>query len=194
MVAQLTGPSFAVDIAAGLPTALTLACADEAAGRALQDRLSTPMLRLYRSTDVLGAELGGALKNVVAIAAGAVVGAGYGDSARAAVMTRGLAEMTRLAVSLGAQEATLRGLSGLGDLILTCGSEKSRNFRYGMALARGETLAADITVEGLHTAREIAARRDLDTPIADAVAALADGKADLARLADGLLTRPLKSE
>ncbi len=194
MVAQLTGPSFAVDIAAGLPTALTLACADEAAGRALQDRLSTPMLRLYRSTDVLGAELGGALKNVVAIAAGAVVGAGYGDSARAAVMTRGLAEMTRLAVALGAQEATLRGLSGLGDLILTCGSEKSRNFRYGMALARGETLAADITVEGLHTAREIAARRDLDTPIADAVAALADGKADLARLADGLLTRPLKSE
>jgi glycerol-3-phosphate dehydrogenase (NAD(P)+) len=193
-VAQLTGPSFAVDIAAGLPTALTLACADDRAGRALQDRLSTPMLRLYRSTDVLGAELGGALKNVVAIAAGAVVGAGYGDSARAALMTRGLAEMTRLAVALGAQEATLRGLSGLGDLILTCGSDKSRNFRFGMALARGERLAPDITVEGLHTAREIAARPDLDTPIADAVAALADGCADLATIADGLLNRPLKSE
>ena len=152
------------------------------------------MLRLYRSTDVLGAELGGALKNVVAIAAGAVVGAGYGESARAALMTRGLAEMTRLAVALGAQEATLRGLSGLGDLILTCGSDKSRNFRFGMALARGESLAADITVEGLHTAREIAGRPDLDTPIADAVAALADGRADLATIADGLLNRPLKSE
>ncbi|WP_439137275.1 NAD(P)H-dependent glycerol-3-phosphate dehydrogenase [Roseicyclus sp.] len=192
--AQLTGPSFAVDIAAGLPTALTLACADDEAGAALQDRLSTPHLRLYRSTDVLGAELGGALKNVIAIAAGAVIGAGYGESARAALMTRGLSEMTRLAMTLGAEEATLRGLSGLGDLILTCSSEKSRNFRYGLALARGERLAADITVEGLHTAREIAARSDLDTPIADAVAALADGRANLAALADMLLNRPLKPE
>lgn len=192
--AQLTGPSFAVDIAAGLPTALTLACADDEAGATLQDRLSTPLLRLYRTTDVIGAELGGALKNVVAIAAGAVIGAGYGESARAALMTRGLAEMTRLAVSLGAEQATLRGLSGLGDLILTCNSEKSRNFRYGLALARGEGLAADITVEGLHTAREIAARPTLDTPIADAVAALADGHADLAALADMLLNRPLKPE
>ena len=135
--AQLTGPSFAVDIAAGLPTALTLACADDGAGAALQDRLSTSLLRLYRTTDVIGAELGGALKNVVAIAAGVVIGAGYGESARAALMTRGLAEMTRLAVTLGAEQATLRGLSGLGDLILTCNSEKSRNFRYGLALARG---------------------------------------------------------
>ena len=192
--AQLTGPSFAVDIAAGLPTALTLACADDGAGAALQDRLSTPLLRLYRTTDVIGAELGGALKNVVAIAAGVVIGAGYGESARAALMTRGLAEMTRLAVTLGAEQATLRGLSGLGDLILTCNSEKSRNFRYGLALARGEALAADITVEGLHTAREIAARPALDTPIADAVAALADGRADLAALADMLLNRPLKPE
>lgn len=192
--AQLTGPSFAVDIAAGMPTALTLACADDSAGAALQDRLSTPLLRLYRTTDVLGAELGGALKNVVAIAAGAVVGGGFGDSARAALMARGLAEMTRIAVSLGAEADTLRGLSGLGDLILTCGSEKSRNFRHGMALARGEALAADITVEGLHTAREIAARRGLDTPIADAVAALADGRADLASIVEHLLNRPLKPE
>jgi glycerol-3-phosphate dehydrogenase (NAD(P)+) len=192
--AQLTGPSFAVDIAAGLPTALTLACADDEAGAALQDRLSTPLLRLYRTTDVIGAELGGALKNVVAIAAGAVIGAGYGESARAALMTRGLAEMTRLAVTLGAEEATLRGLSGLGDLILTCGSEKSRNFRYGLALARGAALEADVTVEGLHTAREIAARPGFDTPIADAVAALADGRADLAALTDMLLNRPLTPE
>jgi glycerol-3-phosphate dehydrogenase (NAD(P)+) len=193
-VAQLTGPSFAVDIAAGLPTALTLACADDAAGAVLQARLSIPHLRLYRTTDVIGAELGGALKNVVAIAAGAVIGAGYGDSARAALMARGLAEMTRVAVAHGAEEATLTGLSGLGDLILTCGSEKSRNFRYGVALARGETLPEGVTVEGLHTARQIAARRDLDTPIADAVAALADGRADVATIADMLLNRPLKPE
>lgn len=192
--AQLTGPSFAVDIAAGLPTALTLACADEATGAALQARLSTPHLRLYRTTDVIGAEMGGALKNVVAIAAGAVIGGGFGDSARAALMARGLAEMTRFAVAAGAEEATLTGLSGLGDLILTCGSEKSRNFRFGMALARGETLPPDVTVEGLHTARQIAARKGIDTPIAQAVAALADGRADVATIADTLLNRPLKPE
>ena len=192
--AQLTGPSFAVDIAAGLPTALTLACADDATGAALQTRLSTPALRLYRTTDVIGAELGGALKNVVAIAAGAVIGAGYGDSARAALMARGLAEMTRIAVDAGAEEATLTGLSGLGDLILTCGSEKSRNFRYGMALARGESLPPDVTVEGLHTARQIAARGKAETPIAQAVAALADGRTSVAEIADRLLNRPLKQE
>ncbi len=192
--AQLTGPSFAVDIAAGLPTALTLACADDTTGAALQARLSTSTLRLYRTTDVIGAELGGALKNVVAIAAGAVIGAGFGDSARAALMARGLAEMTRIAVAEGAEEATLTGLSGLGDLILTCGSEKSRNFRFGAALARGETLPSDTTVEGLHTARQIAARGGLDTPIAAAVAALADGRADVATIADMLLNRPLKPE
>ncbi|WP_284266283.1 NAD(P)H-dependent glycerol-3-phosphate dehydrogenase [Roseicyclus amphidinii] len=192
--AQLTGPSFAVDIAASLPTALTLACADDATGAALQARLSTATLRLYRTTDVIGAELGGALKNVVAIAAGAVIGAGLGDSARAALMARGLAEMTRIAVAEGAEEATLTGLSGLGDLILTCGSEKSRNFRFGAALARGESLPPDTTVEGLHTARQIAARGQADTPIAAAVAALADGRADVATIADMLLNRPLKPE
>lgn len=192
--AQLTGPSFAVDIAAGLPTALTLACVDDATGRALQDRLSTPVLRLYRTTDVIGAELGGALKNVIAIAAGAVIGAGLGDSARAALMARGLAEMTRIAVAQGAQEATLSGLSGLGDLILTCGSEKSRNFRFGAALARGERLAEDVTVEGLHTARQIATCPGLETPIAQAVAALSDGRATVAEIADMLLNRPLKPE
>jgi len=192
--AQLTGPSFAVDIAAGLPTALTLACADDDIGATLQDILSTPLLRLYRTTDVIGAELGGALKNVIAIAAGAVIGAGLGDSARAALMARGFAELVRVAEAAGADPATLTGLSGLGDLILTCGSEKSRNFRFGMALARGENLPGDVTVEGLHTARQIAARSDLDTPISDAVAALADGAEDFASIADTLLNRPLKSE
>lgn len=192
--AQLTGPSFAVDIAAGLPTALTLACADDRAGAMLQERLSTPLLRLYRTTDVIGAELGGAFKNVVAIAAGVVVGAGYGESARAALITRGLAEMTRLATAQGARPETLQGLSGLGDLVLTCTSQKSRNFRYGMALARGESLGPDVTVEGLHTAREIAARADLDTPIAESVAALADGRANLRMIVEALLNRPLKPE
>ncbi|PWK61414.1 NAD(P)H-dependent glycerol-3-phosphate dehydrogenase [Roseicyclus mahoneyensis] len=194
MPAQLTGPSFAVDIAAGLPTALTLACADDDTGAVLQTRLSTPHLRLYRTTDVIGAELGGALKNVIAIAAGAVIGAGYGDSARAALMTRGLAEMTRIAVEAGAQDATLTGLSGLGDLILTCGSDKSRNFRYGLALARGKTLGDDLTIEGLHTAREIAVRYGEEMPIAAAVAALADGRADVAHIAEMLFNRPLKAE
>ncbi|MBY6201835.1 NAD(P)-dependent glycerol-3-phosphate dehydrogenase [Maritalea mobilis] len=192
--AQLTGPSFAVDIAKGLPTALTLACADDALGEALQHALSTPALRLYRTTDVTGAELGGALKNVIAIAAGAVIGAGLGDSARAALIARGFAEMARVARAAGAREETLTGLSGLGDLILTCGSEKSRNFRFGVALAHGETLPEDVTVEGLHTARQIASDPALDTPIADAVAAMADGRLDLATVLDTLLSRPLKPE
>ena len=193
-VAQLTGPSFAVDIAAGLPTALTLACGDDDAGSALQEALSTPMLRLYRTTDVIGAEMGGALKNVIAIAAGAVIGAGLGDSARAAIIARGFVEMRRVARAAGARDDTLTGLSGLGDLVLTCGSEKSRNFRFGEALARGEHFDPDVTVEGLHTARGIAGNPDLETPITDMVAALADGKLDFAAALDTLLARPLKPE
>ena len=193
-VAQLTGPSFAQDLASGLPTALTLACADDSTGAALQAALSTPALRLYRSTDVIGAELGGALKNVIAIAAGAVIGAGLGESARAALMARGFAEMRRVASAAGAGDTTLSGLSGLGDLVLTCTSEKSRNMRFGMALARGERFDANITVEGLATAQELAARPDLDTPIAEAVAALASGAATLEAVIETLLTRPLKPE
>ncbi len=192
-VAQLTGPSFAADIAQGLPTALTLACADDALGAHLQTALSTPALRLYRTTDVIGAELGGALKNVIAIAAGAVIGAGLGESARAALIARGFAEMTRYATAKGAQPETLTGLSGLGDLILTCGSEQSRNFRFGYALARGESLPAGTTVEGLHTARQLS-ESAADTPIADTVAALADGRLDISGALDHLLNRPLKPE
>ncbi|MDG4650537.1 NAD(P)-dependent glycerol-3-phosphate dehydrogenase [Roseibacterium sp. SDUM158017] len=194
IVAQLTGPSFAVDIAAGLPTALTLACAHEDAAVSLQEALSTPMLRLYRTTDVIGAELGGALKNVIAIAAGAAIGAGLGDSARAAIIARGFAEMRRVARAAGADEDTLTGLSGLGDLVLTCGSEKSRNFRFGVALARGEPFDETITVEGVHTARRIAADLSLDTPITDVVAAMAGGRLDFASALDTLLARPLKPE
>lgn len=193
MVAQLTGPSFAVDIARGLPTALTLACADAAGGIALQDALSTPTLRLYRTEDVIGAELGGALKNVIAIGAGAVIGKGLGESARAALIARGFAEMTRYATAKGAWPETLTGLSGLGDLVLTCGSTQSRNFRFGHALAAGDAFPEGTTVEGLHTARQLAASPG-DTPIADAVAALADGTLDIDGALSHLLSRPLKPE
>lgn len=192
-VAQLTGPSFAADIASGLPTALTIACADEAHAETLQDTLSTPVLRLYRTTDVIGAELGGALKNVIAIAAGAVIGAGLGDSARAALIARGFAEMTRYATAQGAMAETLTGLSGLGDLILTCGSTQSRNFRFGHALATGKSLPEDTTVEGLHTARQLSETAQ-DTPIADVVAALADGTLDIQGALNHLLNRPLRPE
>jgi len=136
--AVLTGPSFAIDIARHLPTALTLACADAQVGAHLQAGLSTPVLRLYRSTDIIGAELGGALKNVIAIACGVCIGAGFGESARAALMTRGFAEMQRLGAALGAQTDTLAGLSGFGDLALTCTSEKSRNYRFGLSIGKAE--------------------------------------------------------
>lgn len=196
-VALLTGPSFADDIARGLPTALTLACEDADLGRDLQQQLSTPNLRLYRNADVIGAELGGALKNVIAIAAGVAIGAGLGESARAALMARGYAEMQRLALALGAEPDTLAGLSGLGDLILTCGSEKSRNFRYGLALGRGETFDASTTVEGAATARAVARlahARGLDMPITRMVAALVDGKITMLDARDALLARPLTEE
>lgn len=196
-VAVLTGPSFAADIARGLPTALTLACAEATAAQALQERLSTPVLRLYRTSDVAGAELGGALKNVVAIAAGAVIGAGLGDSARAAIITRGFSEMTRLATHLGARPETLTGLSGLGDLVLTCTSAQSRNFRFGAALGEGADWDAATTVEGAATARALArmALRDgLDLPIAAMVARLAEGRVSVEKAMDHLLSRPLKEE
>jgi glycerol-3-phosphate dehydrogenase (NAD(P)+) len=196
-VALLTGPSFADDIARSLPTALTLACSDHALGTALQEQLSTPNLRLYRNSDVIGAELGGALKNVIAIAAGVTMGAGLGESARAALMARGYAEMQRLALSLGAQPDTLAGLSGLGDLILTCGSDKSRNFRYGLALGRGEAFDSTTTVEGAATARAVARlakARGLDMPITRMVAALVEGVITLPDALAALLARPLTDE
>ena len=190
----LTGPSFAVDIAAGLPTALTLALPDDALGAALQDRLSSPTIRLYRSTDLVGAELGGALKNVIAIAAGAVMGAGLGESARAALMARGFAEMRRVAGFRGARDETLAGLSGFGDLVLTCTSDKSRNYRHGLALAGARQLDPSATVEGAATAQELSAHAELDTPIADAVAALCQGRASVQDVMAELLNRPLKQE
>ena len=197
VAAILTGPSFASDIARGLPTALTLACADGEKGKTLQETLTTRNLRIYRSTDTIGAELGGALKNVIAIAAGAVIGAGLGDSARAALMTRGYAEMQRLAQALGARPETLSGLSGFGDLVLTCTSPQSRNMRFGLSLGRNEDFDPNITVEGAATARAALTQADalgLDLPITSAVVALLDGKVQLRQAMDMLLSRPLKEE
>ena len=196
-VAILTGPSFAHDIARGLPTAVTLASADEAAGEELQALISTPALRLYRTADIVGAELGGALKNVIAIACGAAMGAGLGESARAALMTRGFAEMNRMAVALGADPATLAGLSGFGDLALTCTSEGSRNYRRGLALGRGDAFDPAVTVEGAATARAVAqraARLGVEMPITEAVVSLLEGRLDVAQAMHMLLSRPLRAE
>ncbi len=195
--AILTGPSFAADIARGLPTALTLACADDAAGRMLQQALTTANLRLYRTTDTIGAELGGALKNVIAIACGTAMGAGLGESARAALMTRGFAEMQRMAAHLHADPKTLAGLSGFGDLTLTCTSEQSRNYRLGLSLGTGTAFDASTTVEGAATARavnDLAQKANLDMPITSAVAALLDQRQDVATAMNALLARPLKEE
>jgi glycerol-3-phosphate dehydrogenase (NAD(P)+) len=193
----LTGPSFAADIAAGLATALTLAGRDAAALAAAQETLAAPSLRLYRNADVTGAELGGALKNVIALACGAVIGAGLGDSARAALMTRGFAEMQRLALALGAQPETLMGLSGFGDLVLTCTSPQSRNFRAGLALGQGAPFDPAMTVEGRPTARaalRLAARAGVEMPVTAALVRLLDGDMRLSEAMDALLSRPLKEE
>ena len=195
--AILTGPSFAVDIARGLPTALTLACRDQAAGIMLQQALTTQNLRIYRTMDTVGAELGGALKNVIAIACGATIGRGLGESARAAVMTRGYVEMQRLAVHLKADPTTLSGLSGFGDLTLTCTSQQSRNYRLGLSLGSGSTFDPSTTVEGAATAQAVhalAQQNALDMPITAAVAGLLDNRLDIDSAMDSLLTRPLKEE
>lgn len=192
--AVLSGPSFAADIAAGLPTALTLAAAHP---EPLQRALTTSNIRLYRSTDMIGVELGGALKNVIAIACGITIGAGLGESARAALMTRGYAEMNRFAQARGAQAETLAGLSGFGDLALTCTSEKSRNFRYGLSLGRGEAGLEGMTIEGRATAKAVsnaAQSAQIDMPIANLVVALVSGAVTVKEAVEILLSRPLKEE
>ncbi|MEX0306469.1 MAG: NAD(P)H-dependent glycerol-3-phosphate dehydrogenase [Ruegeria sp.] len=195
--ALLTGPSFADDIAQGLPTALTLACADATLGQKLQQQLTTANLRLYRTTDTIGAELGGALKNVMAIGCGAAIGAGLGDSARAALITRGFAEMQRFATLRGARPDTLMGLSGLGDLVLTCSSELSRNYRFGLSMGLSQPFDSATTVEGVATAQamsEIAASEGLDMPISSTVAKLSSGAYSVTDAIQALLNRPLKEE
>ncbi|HSF96302.1 MAG TPA: NAD(P)H-dependent glycerol-3-phosphate dehydrogenase [Thermohalobaculum sp.] len=200
-VAVLTGPSFAADLTIGLPTAVTLAVADMTLGEDLQRRLATKSLRPYLTDDVTGAQIGGAVKNVIAIACGAAIGIGLGESARAALMTRGFAEMVRLGTALGGRAATLSGLSGLGDLALTCASATSRNFAYGLSLGQGTTpaaLAADgRTYEGAATAAPVAAmaaRLGIEMPVASVVAALVEGTLTVPQAVEKLFNRPLRRE
>ncbi|WP_425092299.1 NAD(P)H-dependent glycerol-3-phosphate dehydrogenase [Tropicimonas sp. S265A] len=195
--AILTGPSFAADIARGLPTALTLATPEAAHAKVLQRALSTDVLRVYRTSDTVGAELGGALKNVVAIAAGLVIGAGLGESARAALMTRGFVEMQRFALAMGARSDTLLGLSGFGDMVLTATSTQSRNFLFGKALGAGEDLPQGLTVEGRATAAavaQLAAEHGLDMPICTMVSAVLDETLTLREAMERLLSRDLREE
>jgi glycerol-3-phosphate dehydrogenase (NAD(P)+) len=198
--AILSGPSFAADVAAGLPTAVTLASVDEALARALSAALSGPNLRLYHSTDPRGVEIGGAAKNVLAIACGMAAGRELGASARAALIARGFAELARLGAAWGARQETLMGLSGLGDLVLTCGSAQSRNFALGEALGRGESpreASHGKLAEGAYTAAalvEIARERHVEMPIAEAVDAILAGRMSVQAAIDALLMRPLRAE
>jgi glycerol-3-phosphate dehydrogenase (NAD(P)+) len=200
--AVLSGPSFAADVARGLPTALTLACADDALGARLAATLGSRPFRIYRSTDVVGVQLGGAVKNVLAIAAGIVEGRQLGASAHAALVARGFAEMRRLGETLGARPETLMGLSGLGDLLLTCGSPQSRNMSLGRALGQGQALAAILAgrrsvAEGVYTAAavvKVAAERAIDMPIAQAVHAIVEGRQTIDAAIEALLSRPLRAE
>lgn len=196
-IAVLSGPGFAIELAAGKPTALTLAAFDVELGTRLQSILSTPNMRLYQSNDPRGVQLGGALKNVFAIACGIIVSAHLGESARAALITRGFAEMSKLAVALGANTETLLGLSGLGDLTLTCTSEKSRNFSHGLKMGADTQTASQVTVEGIATAHAtvaLALKMDVDMPITHHVASVLEGKLTLQQALHALMSRPLKSE
>lgn len=201
-LAVLSGPSFAADVARGLPAALTLATADEALGERLAQSIGYRNFRLYWSSDVTGAELGGSVKNVLAIAAGIVDGKKLGASAHAALVTRGFAEMRRLGRVLGARPETLTGLSGLGDLLLTCGSPQSRNMSLGRELAQGKSLADVLgarrsVAEGVYTAAAVvrlAGQHGIEMPIAAAVLAIVDGKVDVDAAIDALLSRPFRSE
>jgi glycerol-3-phosphate dehydrogenase (NAD(P)+) len=201
-IAVLSGPSFAAETARGLPTAVTLAAATEAEAAKLAERIARPTFRPYASDDIVGAEIGGAVKNVLAIACGVVIGAGLGENARAAIIARGFAEMTRFGVARGARAETLAGLSGLGDLVLTCGSTQSRNMSLGMALGQGQTaeqaLSGKLSVaEGAATAPvlvEAARKAGVDMPICTAVADLLAGAATVPEVMKRLLSRPLTSE
>ena len=200
--AVLSGPSFAAEVARGLPSAVTLACADLDLGQALLSTLSAPAFRPYLATDLIGAEAGGALKNVLAIACGVVEGRQLGRSAHAAVITRGFAEMTRLAVALGGEAETVAGLCGLGDLVLTCSSPQSRNMSLGLALGQGQTVEEALSgkrsvAEGYESApavRDLAARLGVEMPIAEITAALLAGETTVDGAIEALLSRPLKAE
>jgi glycerol-3-phosphate dehydrogenase (NAD(P)+) len=194
--AILSGPSFAADVARGLPTAVTLATSDAKVAGALAQAMASASFRPYHSTDVRGVEIGGAIKNVLAIASGIVTGRGLGASASAALTTRGFAELVRFGKAFGAKPATMMGLSGLGDLILTCSSPQSRNFSYGVALGKNEKPGGKLA-EGAFTAPvllEMAQAQKVDMPISAAVAALLAGKMSVDEAIGSLLTRPIKAE
>ena len=195
--AILSGPSFADDVARGLPTAVTLATQDEAMAVALVHALGSATFRPYHTTDIRGVEIGGAAKNVLAIAAGIVVGKQLGASALAALTTRGFSELVRLGRACGARGETLAGLSGLGDLILTCSSPQSRNFSLGIALGCGDRTPRDKLSEGEFTAPvlvELAAAKNVDMPVSSAVAGILGGKLTIDAAIEGLLTRPFRAE
>ena len=197
-VAALSGPTFAHEVAAGLPTAVTLACEDRALGEELRARINRPNFRTYCTDDVAGAEVGGAVKNVLAIACGIVEGKRLGQNARAALIARGFAEMTRFGIAMGGRRETLAGLSGLGDLVLTCSSPSSRNFSLGKAIGEGGNVRDLMTdrrtvAEGAHTApvlHRIAVERGVDMPIVAAVIELLEGKVAIDELLKTMLSRP----
>ena len=201
-VAVLSGPTFAHEVAAGLPTAVTLATEDSALAESLRQRIAQPSFRIYLSDDVIGAEIGGAVKNVLAIACGVVEGKGLGQNARAALIARGFAEMTRFGVDFGARRETLAGLSGLGDLVLTCSSTSSRNFSLGKGIGEGRSAAelmADrrTVAEGAFTApvlARLAAERGIDMPIVAAVDGLLAGRSTVDEVLEQLLARPPRPE
>jgi glycerol-3-phosphate dehydrogenase (NAD(P)+) len=195
--AILSGPGFAEDVARGLPTAVTLAAQEVELARALVQALGSSNFRPYHTSDVRGVEIGGAAKNVLAIAAGIVAGKQLGASAQAALTTRGFSELVRLGRACGARSETMAGLSGLGDLILTCSSPQSRNFALGIALGRGEARPRDKLAEGEFTAPvliELAVAQDVDMPVSNAVAAILNGATTIDDAIESLLTRPFKAE
>jgi glycerol-3-phosphate dehydrogenase (NAD(P)+) len=195
--AILSGPGFAEDVARGLPTAVTLAAKDEVLAAALVQALGSATFRPYHTTDIRGVEIGGAAKNVLAIAAGIAVGRKLGASALAALTTRGFSELVRLGHACGARSETMAGLSGLGDLILTCSNPQSRNFALGIALGRGEKPPSGKLAEGEFTAPvliELAASKNVDMPVSSAVAAILRRAVTIDAAIEGLLTRPFKAE
>ena len=201
-VAVLSGPTFATEVALDQPTAVTLASADEALGVGLSETLGTPRFRIYRSDDIVGAQVGGAVKNVLAIGCGIVEGRGLGDNAKAALITRGLAEIVRLGLAKGAKAETLMGLSGIGDLVLTCNAMQSRNFSLGVALGQGEALdgilaARTSVAEGVFSAAsvsELAGSLSIDMPLSVAVDGILNHFADINATIEGLLARPAGAE
>ena len=201
-IAVLSGPTFAAEVARDLPTAVTLACDDETMAKVLMETLSTRYFRIYRSRDVIGSQIGGAVKNVLAIACGIVEGRKLGDNTRAALVTRGLAEISRLGIAKGAHAETLAGLSGMGDLTLTCNAVQSRNFSLGVALGSGQRLEDILSernsvAEGVFTASsvtDLARRLNVDLPICSAVDGVLNHGANIDATINGLLARPLKAE